>query len=125
MAYNITPTTTDTGCNGHRVFTAKKSKSKCNLLCIHITGRSLEQPTNQPFRITQSSVETLEATEEVLTNVQDHSWFKDVDLFTQICQQQPVPGRPGDEFTNWVHDVLGIVRTQHGTQWQNNNANFV
>jgi hypothetical protein len=112
----------------HAVYTASDGPNTLSLR-IHASGPSTIESSTKVFTV--SRVATLQVNDDIRTtpqlsiNIQEHGWFSDVVLFTDICRNQPVPTRPGPVFNNWVHDVLATVRTHYSAQWTENYANFV
>jgi hypothetical protein len=65
--------------------------------------------------------------------VQEHGWFKDVDIFNRVCRTEPIPthtttGPPmpqGNLFDAWRSGVLLTLVTNLSSLWVINDGNVV
>jgi hypothetical protein len=53
------------------------------------------------------------------TVVQELGWFEDIDMFAQICQDEPVPvgGQQDLVFDMWTSNVLQTIKANHEALW--------
>jgi hypothetical protein len=114
--------------NGHAVYTSSDGPDKLSLR-IHVSGHATQ--THSVNILTISEVNMLDVGRQHWTRpqssipIQEHGWFSDALLFTEICENQPIPTRPGTVCSNWVHDVLATVREHYSMLWVENYGNFV
>jgi hypothetical protein len=113
--------------NGHLVYIGMVPRKKFSFR-IHASGHttSITSKDNEFVVILQSmTVEYNSNIHKAQITVQELGWFEDVDLFTEICRDQPVPSRPGSVFHNWISDVFDTVATHHANLWSHNNGTCV